>query len=91
MRTVIRNALLGAVLAAVPVSTTVAAVRPNAAVPTASSTAVAAQAPVYDDRRAGGFRDAWPIFLFGGAMVILVLLELLDDEEVDPPVAISPG
>ena len=40
---VIRNGVAGALVAALPVTTAVAAVRPNAAVPTAGSTAVAAQ------------------------------------------------
>lgn len=39
----IRNGVAGAIIAAVPITSSVAAVRPNAAVPTASSTAVAAQ------------------------------------------------
>jgi hypothetical protein len=39
----VRNGVAGALIAAMPVSTTVAAVRPSAAVPTAGSTAVTAQ------------------------------------------------
>jgi hypothetical protein len=39
----VRNGVAGALIAAMPVSTTAAAVRPNAAVPTAGSTAVTAQ------------------------------------------------
>lgn len=39
----IRNGVAGALIAAMPITSTVAAVRPNAAVPTAGSTAVTAQ------------------------------------------------
>ena len=82
MRTVIRNALAGAIIAAVPVTSTIAAVRPNAAVPTAASTAVTAQ--VYDsdyDRRDGGFGAGWPVLLFGAAMAVLVVIMMLEDDE----------
>ena len=40
---IVRNGVAGALIAAMPVSTTVAAVRPNAAIPAAGSTAVTAQ------------------------------------------------
>jgi hypothetical protein len=43
----IRNGAAGALIAAVPIATSNAAVRPNAAVPAAGSTAVAAQADNY--------------------------------------------
>ncbi len=39
----IRNGVAGALIAAMPITSTVAAVRPNAAVPTAGSTAISAQ------------------------------------------------
>jgi hypothetical protein len=39
----IRNSVAGALIAVMPVSGTFAAVRPNSAVPTAGSTAIAAQ------------------------------------------------
>ena len=39
----IRNGVAGVLVAAMPVTSTVAAVRPNAAVPTAGSTALTAQ------------------------------------------------
>ena len=40
---IVRNGVAGALIAAMPISSTVAAVRPNAAVPAAGSTAVTAQ------------------------------------------------
>jgi len=40
---IIRNGVAGILVAAMPVTSTVAAVRPNAAVPTAGSTALTAQ------------------------------------------------
>ncbi len=40
---VLRNSVAGVLIAVTPVSTTIAAVRPNAAVPTAGSTTVVAQ------------------------------------------------
>lgn len=48
---IVRNAVAGALIAAVPVTSTVAATRPNAAVPMASSTAVVGQ---YDDGQGSG-------------------------------------
>lgn len=39
----IRNGVAGALIAAMPITSTVAAVRPNAAVPTAGSVGIAAQ------------------------------------------------
>ena len=39
----IRNGVAGALIATMPITSTVAAVRPNAAVPTAGSTAISAQ------------------------------------------------
>ena len=90
MRNLIRNAVLGAVIAAVPVSTTLAAVRPGAAVPTAS-TAVAAQGPVYDTR-ASTARETWPIVLGLLGMGLLVLYFVFDEDGSDPfEEPISPG
>jgi hypothetical protein len=80
MARVVRNAVAAALISTIPVSTTVAAVRPNAAVPVAGSTAVAAQGTVYDDRR-GGFAETWPIWLFAAGMAILVAIEVLDDDD----------
>lgn len=53
----IRNAVAGALIAAVPVSATAAAVRPNAAVPAAASTAVTAQG------ESSGMSVAWPALI----------------------------
>jgi len=64
----IRNGAAGAIIAALPISTSVAAVRPNAAVPAAGSTAVASQ---YNDNDRGAFAGAWlPI----GIIVATVLV-----------------
>jgi hypothetical protein len=51
----IRNGAAGAIIAALPIATSNAAVRPNAAVPTAGSTAVAAQ---YDNGNSA-WAGAW--------------------------------
>jgi hypothetical protein len=76
---VIRNAAAAALIAAIPVSMTVASVRPSAAVPVAGSTAVAAQ--VMNDDRRGGLASTWPIWLFGAGMLVLVLIEIIDDDD----------
>lgn len=74
-----RNALLGTMLLAVPVSTTVAATRPSAAVPAAAST-IAAQ------DRANGIDNTW--LWVGGGIVLAIILGVIifsgdddDDEE----------
>ena len=51
----IRNGAAGVIIAALPIATSNAAVRPNAAVPAAGSTAVAAQ---YDNGN-GALAGAW--------------------------------
>jgi len=57
----IRNGAAGLVLAALPISTSVAAVRPNAAVPAASSTAVASQYGNGNSAWAGAWVPLWII------------------------------
>lgn len=74
---VIRNGVAGALIAAIPVSTTVAAVRPNAAVPTAGATAVTAQG--YDDQRGGGV--AWAALAVIAATILVALWIAIDDDE----------
>ena len=73
---VIRNGLAGALIAALPVSTTAAAVRPNAAVPTAGSTAVTAQDDVDD-----GFGVAWPALAVIALTLAVAIWIILDDDE----------
>lgn len=83
MRTVLRNALAGAIIAAIPVTSTIAAVRPNAAVPTAASTAVSAQVYSDYDRDDDGIAAGWPVLLFGAAMGVLVVILMLEDDDDD--------
>ena len=72
---VFRNALAGAVIAAVPVSTTVAAVRPNAAVPTAGATAVTAQGE-YES----GFGVSWAAVAVIALTLIVAIWIAVDDD-----------
>lgn len=87
MNRVVRNAVLGAVIAALPISTAVAAVRPATAVPTATSTAVAAQetvyVPVYETRRRHP-AETWPAILALVGMGLLVLYFVFDEDEREP-------
>lgn len=84
---VIRNSVAGALIAAMPVSTTVAAVRPNAAVPTAGATAVTAAQ--YDDD-AGAMGVSWAA-LAVIAITIAVAIYFLVDDDPDGEGSISPG
>ena len=79
MSRLIRNALAGAIIAAVPVTSTLAAVRPSAAVPMVSSVAVAAQDPVVERRSNMG--AGLPVLGFAAAMLVLVLIQWTEDEE----------
>ena len=82
---VVRNSVAGALIAAMPVSTTVAAVRPNAAVPTAGSTAVAAQSG--DE---AGYGVAWAALAVIAATIIVAIWIAVDDDS-DGEGAISAG
>ena len=73
---VIRNSVAGVLIAAMPVSTTVAAVRPNAAVPAAGSTAVVAQS---DDDGAMGV--SWAALAVIALTVIVAIWIAVDDDE----------
>jgi hypothetical protein len=71
----IRNGAAGAIIAALPIATSNAAVRPNAAVPTASSTAVAAQ---YDQGNSA-FAGAWlPIGIIVATILVGILIASKD-------------
>ena len=72
---VLRNSVAGALIAAMPISASVAAVRPNAAVPTAGSTAVTAQ---YDDDRGPGV--AWAALAVIALTVIVAIWIAVDDD-----------
>lgn len=74
---VIRNSVAGVLIAAMPVATTVAAVRPNAAVPTAGSTAVTAQ---YQDDD-GGFGVAWAALAVIALTIIVAIWIAVDDDD----------
>lgn len=82
---VFRNSVAGALIAAMPVSTTVAAVRPNAAVPTAGSTAVTAQAG-----EEAGFGVAWAA-LAVIALTIIVAIWIAVDDDPDGEGSLSVG
>lgn len=72
----IRNGAAGAIIAALPISTSVAAVRPNAAVPAASSTAVAAQ---YDNGNAA-WAGAWvPLGIIVATLLVGIWIASQDD------------
>ena len=73
----LRNGVAGIMIAAVPVSTSFAATRPNAAVPAAGSSAVTAQD--YDDNRV-----AWlPIAIIIGTILLAIYLLTKGDGDDD--------
>ena len=84
---IVRNSVAGALIAAIPISTTVAAVRPNAAVPTAGSTAVTAQAGYQEDT---GFAVPW-LAVGVVAVAIAVMLWIAVDDDADGEGSLSQG
>lgn len=76
---IVRNGVAGALIASVPLSASLAATRPNAAVPVAGSTAVAAQ--VYDDDRRGVGGIAWPAVAVMVAALLLAIYLAVDDDD----------
>ncbi len=74
----VRNGLAGAMIAVVPLSASVAATRPGAAVPMAGSSAVAAQND--DDDDDGVFGIAWPALAVIAATIALAIFIALDDD-----------
>lgn len=79
LKRILRNGVAGVLIAAVPVSTAIAATRPNAAVPVAGSTAVAAQ--VVDDRYDRRAGIAWPAVAVVAAALLVALWIVLDDDD----------
>ena len=78
---ILRNGVAGALIASVPLSASVAATRPGAAVPVAASTAAAVQ--VYDDERRGGI--AWlpvGVIVLAAAVALWIVLDDDDDGEI---------
>jgi H+/gluconate symporter-like permease len=74
----IRNGAAGAIIAALPISASVAAVRPNAAVPTAGSTAVASAAQY--ENGADIWAGAWiPLGIIVATAVVGIILATKDD------------
>ena len=79
LKRILRNAVAGVLIAAVPVSTAIAATRPSAAVPVAGSTAVAAQ--VYDDRDDRRAGIAWPAVAVIAAALLVAIWIIIDDDD----------
>ena len=75
---ILRNGVAGALIAALPVTATMGATRPNAAVPTASSAAVTAAQDDYDD---GGI--SWLAIAAIGVAVAVALWLILDNDDDD--------
>jgi len=74
----IRNGAAGAIIAALPIATSSAAVRPNAAVPAAGSTAVAAQADNYSNNPMAG---AWiPIGIIVATILVGIWIASKDSK-----------
>ena len=74
----VRNGLAGAMIAVVPLSASVAATRPGAAVPMAGSSAVAAQDD--DDDNGGMFGIAWPALAVIALTIAVAIYIALDDD-----------
>lgn len=74
---VFRNSVAGVLIAAMPVSATVAAVRPNAAIPTAGSTAVTAQGE-YE----AGIGVSWAaVAVIAITLIVAIWIAVDDDPE----------
>ncbi len=73
----VRNSLAGAMIAVVPLSASVAATRPGAAVPMAGSSAVAAQDDDYDG---GMWGIAWPALAVIALTIAVAIYIALDDD-----------
>lgn len=76
---ILRNGVAGALIASVPLSASVAATRPGAAIPVAGSTAAAAQ--VYQDDRDRRGAIAWPAVAVIALAAIVALWIFLDDDD----------
>jgi hypothetical protein len=73
----LRNAVAGTLIACLPVSATVAATRPNAAVPMAGAQAVTGQ---YDDHGAAGV--PWvPLIAIGIAAIVAIIILVSHDKK----------
>ena len=83
---ILRNGVAGALIAALPVTATMGATRPNAAVPTASSAAVTASSQ--DDYDDGGI--SWLAIAAIGVAVAVALWLILDDDD-DGEGSLSPA
>lgn len=82
---ILRNGIAGALIAALPVTAGVAATRPNAAIPAASSAAVTAQ---YDEDDGDGV-SLLALAAIGIAAAVAIWLLIDDDDEGEG--ALSPG
>ena len=73
--TILSKTIAAVLIAAMPVSSTLAAVRPNAAVPTAGATAVIAQ-----DGDEAGFGVAWAALAVIALAVVVAIWIAVDDD-----------
>ena len=70
LQKILRNAVAGTLIASVPVSATIAATRPNAAIPTAGAQAVTGQ---YDNDGVAGV--PWvPLIAIGVAAIVAIVI-----------------
>jgi len=86
-RTFVRNLVAGACIAAMPISTTAAAAatRPNAAVPAAGSTAVAAQSGAE-----AGFGVSWAaLAVVAAAIIAAIWISVSDDSDGEGSVSLG--
>ncbi|WP_310467818.1 hypothetical protein [Sphingomonas sp.] len=72
---IVRNGMAGALIAFLPLTASVAATRPSAAVPVAGSTAIAAQSD--ED---GAFGISWPALAVIVLTLAVAIWILLDDD-----------
>jgi hypothetical protein len=84
----LRNVTIGALIAAVPLTSSIAATRPNAAVPMAGS--AASTAATAESGIGGDHSYNWVAFALGIAAIALFALLVLDDDGDDDD-AVSAG
>jgi hypothetical protein len=83
----LRNGMIGALMTCVPVASGIAATRPNAAVPMASSTASSAAMGIGDE----GDSIGWIGLAVGVVLIALFAVLVLDNDDDDDEDAVSAG